>query len=310
MKKNIFIGGAHRGGKAITSAALLNDAAGKFESVVISDPKENRARDLALDWSRAGIRSEAYEDPCEVAIRKIDKPVDAALLSIDTINPMKQVMQERKVPAQWQLMVKGLGASGPLIGISGTVPGGDNDVRELSETLIDSLGRFIQPTSSSAVRENLLNADLLHTLRKSVSLHSVTRLDMLDRDPDDMPGGSLNFFWGDERLPLIIEQKSPSQKLVESKKQALDPRISHRLQGSKSLAVALVSSQNVDFFVVDQPRGKRFVRLHVPLVHSLPAPASPARSGSASGLLLLAGLALPFLGAAAAPAAMAASVTD
>ena len=310
MKKNIFIGGAHRGGKAITSAALLNDAAGKFESVVISDPKENRARDLALDWSRAGIRSQAYEVPCEVAIRRINSPLDAALLSVDTINPMKDVMQERKIPTQWQLMVKGLGATGPLIGISGTVPGGDNDVRELSETLIDSLGRFIKPTSSSAVRENLLNADLLHSLRKCVSWHSVTRLDMLDRDPDDMPGGSLNFFWGDERLPLIIEQKSPSQKLVESKKQALEVKVPQRLQGSKTHAVALVSSQNVDFFVVNQVRGKHFARLHVPLMHSLPAPASSTRSGSASGLLLLAGLALPFLGAAAAPAAMAAAVTD
>ena len=310
MKKNIFIGGAHRGGKAITDAALKNNATDKFESVLISDPKGNRAKDLALDWSRAGIRSQAYEVPCEVAIRRINTPLDAALLSVDTINPMKDVMQERKVPTQWQLMVKGLGATGPLIGISGTVPRGDNEVRELSETLIDSLGRFIQPTSSTAVRENLLNADLLYSLRKSVSWHSVTRLDMLDRDPDDMPGGSLNFFWGDERLPLIIEQKSPSQELVESKKQALDARISHLPQGPKSHAVALVSSQNVDFFVVDQSRGKRFVRLHVPLVHSLPAPASPARSGSASGLLLLAGLALPFLGAAVAPAAIAASVTD
>lgn len=310
MKKNIFIGGAHRGGKAITEAALKNDAFGKFESVLISDPKENRAKELALDWTRAGICSEAFEEPCEVTIRKIDKPVDAALLSVDTISPMKDVMQERKVPTQWQLMVKGLGASGPLIGISGTVPGGDNEVRELSGTLIDSLGRFIQPTSSTAVRENLLNADLLYSLRKFVAWHSVTRLDILDRDPDDMPGGSLNFFWGDERLPLIIEQKTPSQKLVESKKQALDVKVPHRLQNLRSHAVALVSSQNVDFFVVDQPRGKRFVRLHVPLVHSLPAPASPARSGSASGLLLLAGLALPFLGAAAAPAAMAASVTD
>ena len=310
MKKNIFIGGAHRGGKAITEAALKDDAIDKFESVVISDPKENRARDLALDWSRAGVRSEAYEDPCEVAIRKIDKPVDAALLSIDTINPMKQVMQERKVPAQWQLMVKGLGATGPLIGISGTVPGGDNHVRELSETLIDSLGRFIKPTSSSAVRENLLNADMLYSLRKFVSFHSVTRLDMLDRDPDDIPGGSLNFFWGDQRLPLIIEQKASSQKLVESKKQALEAPMPPRLQGVKSHAVALVSRQSVDFFVIDQPHGNRFVRLHVPLVHSLPAPASSAGTGSASALFLLAGLALPFLGAAAAPAAMAAAVTD
>ena len=134
---------------------------------------------------------------------------------------------------------------------------------------------------------------------------------MLDRDPDDMPGGSLNFFWGDERLPLIIEQKSPSQGLTESKKQALDAFVPHRLDNSRAHAVALVSRQNVDFFVVDQPRGRRFVRLHVPLVHSLPAPASsPSASGTAAGLLLLAGIALPFLGAAAAPAAMAASVTD
>ncbi len=152
MKKNIFIGGAHRGGRAITDAALKNDATDKFESVLISDPKENRAKDLALHWSRAGIRSDAYEEPCEVAIRRVDKPIDAALLSVDTINPMKDVMRERKVPTQWQLMVKGLGATAPLIGISGSVPEGDNYVRELSETLIDSLGRFIRPTSSSAVR--------------------------------------------------------------------------------------------------------------------------------------------------------------
>jgi uncharacterized protein YejL (UPF0352 family) len=309
MKKNIFIGGAHRGGRSITQEAL-NNFVDTYRSVVIADPKEKRAEELALEWRRAGVASRAMEEPCEEAIEKLDSPVDAALLSIDTINPMKEVLERHKLPTQWQLMVRGLGVSGALIGLSGSIPAGENKVRELSEMLIGSLGRFIQPTSSLSIRDNPLNADILHTLRKFVSYHSVKRVELLNRDPDDIPGGSLNFFWGDQRLPLIIEQKSPSQKVVESKRQALEAEIPHQLEKSKSYATALVSDQNVDFFVVDQPHGRRFVRLHVPLVHSLPAPANQAGVGSAAALFALAGIALWFPGGKATPAAMAAAVTD
>ncbi|WP_420266606.1 hypothetical protein [Candidatus Magnetominusculus dajiuhuensis] len=56
MKKRVFFAGANRGGKALSEIALQNPEG--FESVIIADPKDDRAARLANKWTEHGIRAE------------------------------------------------------------------------------------------------------------------------------------------------------------------------------------------------------------------------------------------------------------
>jgi hypothetical protein len=294
MNTNILLGGAHRGGTAITEAALKYlPVAEQFKEVVVVDPKEDRAVKLARDLNRNGVHAEGIVEPCEEVVGRTES--DAIILSIDDVLPMSKVLEKSPLPAQWQLMIKGTGFNGPLAGLSGTVGAGDTDGRKASIKLINELGSFIQPQSSATIRGNLLNADKLHLMRRVVSKHSVMRVGLLERDSDDIPGGSLNFFWGDINYPMMVQEK-PSHSWREIKQQAIETNLPVALRNSLVFAVALLGNKTVDFFVVETIRGHRVIKFHMPLIHMLPN----------DGLEVIGGL---LLGVAAA-AASAAIVTD
>lgn len=267
MNTTILLGGAHRGGAAITETALKYlPEAGQFKEVIIADPKEDRAIQLAQTWNNGGIRAHGIKEPCEEVVGKT--AANSVLLAIDTISPMSNVLEKSPLPAQWQLMAKGIGPNGPIVGLSGTVGAGDTDERQASIKLIKELGSFIQPQSSNNIRENLLNADGLHIMRRVVSEHSVKRVGMLDRDPGDIPGGTLNFFWGGVSHPLVVQDK-PSHRWKETKQQAMETNLPVSLRNSSAFAVATVGNKTVDFFIVETARGRRMIRFHMPLIHML-----------------------------------------
>lgn len=276
----ILLGGAHRGGTAITEAALkyLPEEARQFKEVEVVDPKEDYALQLAQTWNRNGVKAEAIKEPCEEVVGRIE--ADAVILSIDDVSPMASVLKESPLPTQWQLMVKGTGFNGPLAGLSGTVGAGDADGRKSSIRLIEELGSFIQPRSSTNIRGNLLNADGLPLVRQAVSEHSVMRLEMLERDPEDIAGGALNFFWGGADYPMLVQEK-PSHSWREIKQQALETCLPTNLKNSSIFAVASTGSKTVDFFVIETIRGRRIIRFHMPLIHMLPNDKQAVR-----GLLL------------------------
>ena len=277
MKRNIFIGGAHRGGTAITDQALQRLAINELGEIVVADPKEDRAVRLAERWKNAGVRAEPYGEPCEVAIDEVD--VDVLMLSIDTIKPMQDVLARSSRPAQWQLIARGLGSQGPVATLAGTVQEGDSPSRESSKRLIGSLSNFIQPASSAEIRENPLNADILHSMRKKVASHSVSRLAMLDWEPKDLPSGSLNLFWGGNQFPLIVEERPTTQLFRETKQQALQAELPIELREVPSFAVATVAPRALEFFVIDLNGRGRSVRFFMPLIHSLPSvTVEPRRS--------------------------------
>ena len=268
MNTTILLGGAHRGGTAITEAAIkyLPDVR-QFKEVTVVDPKEDRAVKLAEEWSRNGVHAEGIKDRCERVIGRIE--ADTAILSIDEVSPMATILKESPLPAQWQLMVKGTGFNGPLAGLSGTVGAGDTDGRKSSIRLIEELGSFIQPQSSVNIRSNFLNADGLPLLREAVSEHSVMRLGMLERDPDDIFGGALNFFWGGANYPMVVQEK-PSHRWRETKQQAIETNLPANLKNNPAFAVASVGDGTVDFLLVATTRGRRIIRFHMPLIHMLP----------------------------------------
>lgn len=306
MTQKIFIGGANRGGRAFSAAAIKALPASTIQEVIIADPKDERAIELAEDWQRFGVKAVGYKRPCEDAVDAVaDEPDAVAVLSIDTLKPMG-TMLKKNLPTQWQLMGRGLGSNAPVIGLSGSINKHDTDSRAASVRLIDELSSFVVPQSSSVIRNNLLNADALQAMRRTVSEHSVRRLQMLDREPTDIVGGPLNLHWGGKAYPLAICEKKDGQMWKENVQQALELA----KPGRGEHAIALVGSKNVDFFVIEESRGRRRVRFHLPIIHALPATTGNNNGSVAAGMI--AGLAVGFglLGTVAPYMAAAAVVTD
>jgi hypothetical protein len=311
MKKTIFIGGAHRGGKAITETALGQLTGLKVNDVVIADPKEDRALQLAEVWRDRGVRAEGLSEACENAIKRID--ADAVVLAIDTIKPMAEILERKPLPTQWQLLARGLGTNGPIVGLAGTIREGISQERASSVKLIDELSSFIMPQSSSNIRENLLNADMLHTMRKRVSQHSIRRLAVIDRDPQDISEGALNLFWGMKMYPLVIRERPVDQRWKEIRQQALQTELTTGLKDINGFATAIVGQKAVDFFVIEPIRGRRIIKFYMPFIHTLPnntgANLQSIGNGSMLGVIgaLALGLGLLMI---AAPLAAPAVVTD
>ncbi len=283
-RKSLFMGGAHRGGQSITTEVLKG--APRYSHVAIADPKEDRASRLMLSWKDCGFKATGYKEPCEEAIDKIE--ADEVILAIDTVAPMSTVLRKTALPTQWQLLARGIGVHGPVIGLAGTLVRNDRDSRASSVKLIDVLSSFIPPQSSSRIRINPLNADGLHVMRKKISDHTVRRLRVLDREPDDIAGGPLNILWGQKEYSLLIQSKPSGEKWKEVKEQALDTVLPRSLANSTDYAVATLGNKNVDFFVVESAGKKRSVRFHMPLVHMLQGGIERSRSrnlGSLAGTM-------------------------
>jgi hypothetical protein len=300
-KKVLFMGGAHRGGQAITAEVLKTGPA--YDQVMIADPKEYRAKRLADDWKNHGIHATGYKEPCEEILDKID--AGRVVLAIDTIAPMAKVLRKAELPTQWQLLAKGIGANGPVIGLAGTLVNGDRDSRASSVRLIDVLSSFIEPQSSGRIRANPLNADGLHVMRKKMSEHTSRRLGVLEKEPEDIKGGPLNILWNQTDYPLVVQEKPSGERWKEVKEQALDTALPRRLADSREFAVASIGNKNVDFFVVESGR-RRSVRFHMPLVKMLTVTAGTGSNGNGFPRILMGGLGL----AAMAPLLAAAVVTD
>jgi hypothetical protein len=275
---------------------------GTYGDIIIADPKEERAVELARVWNERGIWAEGRKEPCEKAIERVD--ADAVLLAIDTISPMAKILKKSPLPAQWQLLCRGLGENGPVIGMSGSIHNGASEERSSSMKLIKELGSFIEPQSSLEIRRNPLNADFLHAIRARVSGHSASRLMVLEKEPKDIDGGPLNLFWGPTYHPLMVQEKPVKARWRELKEQAVNAEMPPYLRNAPRFAVAIVGNKNIDLFVVEEVRGRRSIRFHMPLVHALPSPADSADSRT-NGAAVATGL-----GAALFASMLSAVVTD
>ena len=265
----IFMGGAHRGGRALTDSALRPVPKIKvFDELVIADPKDDRALRLAEVWKKKGFTALGLKEVCQDAINKF-RP-DIIMLSIDQIEPMADILEKHVLPTQWQLLARGLGHNGPVVGLAGTINIDSSKPRASSVKLIKELSSFISPQSSTNIRRNLLNADILYSIRKRVSEHSVKRLATLGRNPHEIKNGALNFFWGMKRYPLIVQEKPQNQKWKETRQRALEAEIPHEFREDKDFAVATVAQKNVDFFIVESARGRRIIKFYMSLIHALP----------------------------------------
>ncbi len=266
MEKTLFIGGAHRGGRAVTENALKELTDLKVGAAIIADPKEDRALGLAEVWRDRGVKAEGLNEACEKAIESLD--ADAVMLTIDTIKPMAEILKRKPLPTQWQLMARGLGINGPVVSIAGTVAAGNSQERESSIKLIVELSSFIMPRSSSSIRENPLNGDILYIARKRASQHSVERLKVIDRDPKDIKNGSLNFFWGVKVYPLVVQERPASQRWKEIRRRSLETELTTELKDTNGFVTAIVGQKAVDFFVIDSLRGRRRIKFHLPFIHT------------------------------------------
>lgn len=284
MRNTLFQAGANRGGREFVYSygSKLPQPSG----VLVADPKGDRAASLADRWRSRGIDALAYADFCEEVL--MDIPEDSvAMLTVDSVRPMVDVIERRPdLPIQWQLVGRGAGRDAPVLGFSGTIVRGDSDAQSSSTLLLDNLSPYASTVSSRHINSDALNARATLFTRRVLSKHSARQISLLDHEPEDIPGGRLNLFFGTEQFPLVVEEGT-IEPFKETKKKALEIE-SPFIDNDRDFAAAIVLTNRVEMFIVERRRRGRGIRFHTtfgdsPLSHSLGDNVSGTRGRGFAG---------------------------
>lgn len=275
MLDNLFQAGANRGGREFVYS--YGSKLPQPSRVLVADPKGDRAATLAERWRSRGIDALAYPDFCEEVL--MDIPEDSvAMLTVDSVRPMVDVIERRPdLPIQWQLVGRGAGRDAPVLGFSGTIVSGDSDAQSSSTLLLDNLSPYASTVSSRHITGDILNARATSFTRRVLSEHSARQISLLDHEPEDMPGGRLNLFFGIEQFPLVVE-KGTIEPFKETKKRALEIE-SPLIDNDRDFAAAIVLANRVEMFIVERRRRGRGIRFHTTFGES---PLSPSLGDNVS----------------------------
>ena len=255
----LFQAGANRGGKEF--ARFYSPHFPQPSRVIVADPKRERAVLLAAKWQqKLGIDAVGHREFCEDLVMEIPGN-SVGMLSVDTVRPMVEVMEKRPdLPVQWQIVGRGAGSQAPVLGFSGSIVRGDKQALISSALLLDNLSPYASTVSSRHIITDSLNAMATSYTRRVLSQHSARRISLLDRQPKDIPDGSLNLFFGQEQFPLVVE-RGTVEPFKDTKKRALEienPFIDH----DRAFAAAIVLTNRVELFIIEKRRRNRRVRFH------------------------------------------------
>lgn len=261
MKANNFVlgqFGAHRGGRAIHETMTK---LGQFpREAVVVDLVGERAEELAESWRKTGVKARSLPGKGEEVISDLPER-SRAMLTTDSLDSMVKVIQASgNVPLEWQMLCCTPGDQRRMVmGLAGSLVRQDEQSRVESEILLRGLQGVIPPQSSQAIRRNPMNRVMMQPVRQEMSMHSARRLQLLDREPQDLDGGTLNLLVFRELLPLKVIQATSSPGFRERQQIAkqVDPPIQAR-----AYAVAVVS-QEVELFVLERARFSQSIRMYV-----------------------------------------------
>jgi len=259
---NLFIAGAHRGGRAFTDSYL-----NRFpppEKVVVVDPKGERARVLAERWHRHGSNALHYAEPCQNLLEKV-KDNYVGMLSVDSVVPMVEVIENTCTPMQWQIL--GRSTNNIILGFSGTLVEQDGDFRSSSTTLLRNLSPYALPVSSHHVRTSLLSDSVLGFTRGKISDHSAESIFELAQGRGR---GGLRLFFGTQNYPLVV-LKGQIEPFREVEKRAIE--VNHpQVNDSLDFAVAVVLTNQVEVFCIETYGNKRGIKFYTTFGQPIPSP--------------------------------------
>jgi len=254
----LFQVGANRGGREFLSS--YGPQFPRPSRVLVVDPKRERAISLAKRWQDRGVEALGYSEFCEDVIMGV--PEDSVgMLTVDTVRPMVDVIKRRPdLPIQWQLVGRGVGSPAPVLGFAGSVVKGDNEAQESSMLLLDNLSPYASPVSSRHITSDALNARATSFARRFLSRHSANRISLLDREPEDIPNGRINLFFGTEQMPLVVTE-GVVEPFKETKKKVLEIE-SLFINNDRDFAVAIIITDRVELFIVEKRRRGRGIRFN------------------------------------------------
>jgi len=250
--KNLFQAGAHKTGWAFADSYI-----GDFpppSEVLVSDPKGRRADLLAEKWSKCGANGVAYAEECEEVVKGLPDGT-VGMLGVDSIPSMTRVIEGTDMDLQWQTF--GRSTTNVVLGFSGTLYGEDRKSRESSVSLLKKLSPYELPVSSRHIRSSVLNDRALTYTRREVSRDSaecVYRLSSYEAKP------GLKLFFATKQFPLLVFP-GEIEPFTEIEKRATEAEYPYT-NGSKDYAVAVVSPDQVEIFVVERHKGKKLIRFH------------------------------------------------
>jgi hypothetical protein len=256
--------GAHRGGWGVTKSYINRYPVPS--RVRVADPKGKRATALAEVWSKKGANAVSYAETGEDIVKNIpDNSI--VMISVDSLQAMARVIQESFQPVQWQIM--GRSVRDVILGFSGTLTKGDQELRASSVLLLQDLSPYSLSTSSQHIRTSVLHNRVLVDTRQRVSQHSA---ESLVRLAENSKAGELRLFLGTESFPLaVIKGKIEPFKQVE--KRALE--VEHpQFANAKDFAVAVVLTNQVEVFVIEKYREKRGIKFYTTFGVPISSPQS------------------------------------
>lgn len=277
--------GAHRGAKTV-APQLKSSTFNRSATVVIADPKENRAEIfgevLKKQFPALTIQPLAMRAQDALLERGGRDAVVTLDTMGDTIAMLNGVHPSRH--ATFQIVGRGPGVTGTRIGLQGTITPGDHETQESVALLLPALAQMSRAASSRELTvPDKVTAVVLEPFRRIVGTRTARHLGEKSRDPRDLTGSPLSLTFGQSLLPLIAVPGRGGDKFSQQQALAMDTAGvlagSTRTQSGRMLVVAIVIPQTaVHFMRVAITGGGRRV---IAGVSSFVAPVQRAASSAA-----------------------------
>lgn len=221
--------GNNRGATALVSRISAGVTSRFQPDWILADPKRGRAERLArLVKSRFPAVTPLPIQSDALSILKGGQPMDALILTMDTVEDTRAVLQAKTdtQTTSYQLVGQGSGGiNGARIGIVGTVQPGSDWAEQNARIFFQGLSRVSSAASSRAMTSAPLTGLVLSQIRHVLAHRSATHLGQLERDPWELTGGPLSIFFGNKLLPMVpvVADRSDSYKhRVETARQSVD----------------------------------------------------------------------------------------
>ena len=227
MKGNLGCIGNHRGGISIVKA-LPAEVANRYDpDWVFADPKEDRARKLALVAQNRfpELRPRPLLLRGQEAVAQTDDD-DALVVAVDTLADTRETLAARK-PAQratFQVVGRGpWGNAGVRTAFQGTLTPGDHETERRADLLFDTLDGMTREASSRVLTgTDPLTAAVLKPMRDIATRQTIRHLAEKEREPWDLSRGPLSMVLGTNVYPLVPVEGQPDDRHTHRKELALD----------------------------------------------------------------------------------------
>jgi hypothetical protein len=265
-KDTLLWAGAHRGAFTIAKELRLETLRLYAPTVILADPKGNRAAQLGEDLKKRFPTLTPQPLPLRVQDALFVRgDLDTVVLSLDTLGDTTTTLNAAR-PSQavtFQICGKGPGGvGGTPIALQGTLCPGDHETQKSVSLLLPTLSEMSRAASSRELTgPDPVTAAVLQPLRHAVSRQTAAHLGEKGREPGDLSGGPLSLTFGQTLLPLIAVEGGSRDKYSQQTALALEK--AGEFPVNTVMTSGLSGSQVVVAIVIPQALTVHFVRVAI-----------------------------------------------